>query len=45
MIDSLHVLGGARKPAQIEDNAKAMQVELEEKDIEQMKECLDKRII
>lgn len=33
MMDGLHILGGARKPKQIEDNAKALGVSLEEADI------------
>jgi methylglyoxal reductase len=41
MIDSLHVLGGARKPEQIEDNVKALQIELEEDDIRQMKKDIE----
>ena len=37
MMDGLHILGGARKPEQVEDNAKALGVSLEEADIVQMK--------
>ncbi len=41
MIEGLHVLGGARKPEQIEDNVKALHVHLEEKDIKQMKKDIE----
>lgn len=37
MIDSLHLLCGARKPEQVQDNVKAMDIVLEEADIEKMK--------
>lgn len=36
MIDSLHVLCGARRPEQISDNAKAMHITLEEEDRSRM---------
>ena len=36
-----HILGGARKPKQIEDNAKALGVSLEEADIVQMKKDIE----
>lgn len=41
MMDGLHILGGARKPKQIEDNAKALGVSLEEADIVQMKKDIE----
>ena len=41
LIDSLHILAGARKPEQIEDNAGALAVDLEESDIEQMKKDIE----
>ena len=41
MLDGLHILGGARKPKQIEDNAKALGVSLEEADIVQMKKDIE----
>lgn len=41
MMDGLHVLGGARKPEQIEDNAKALKIHLEAEDIAQMKEDIE----
>ena len=41
MMDGLHILGGARKPEQIEDNAKALGVSLEESDIVQMKKDIE----
>ena len=41
MMDGLHILGGARKPEQIEDNAKALGVFLEEADIVQMKKDIE----
>ena len=37
MIEGLHVLCGARKPAQIEDNARALSLSIEPADIERMK--------
>lgn len=40
MIEGLHVLCGARKPAQIEDNTKALRIHLSEADIARMKKDL-----
>lgn len=41
LIDSLCILAGARKPEQIEDNAKSLEVELEADDAEQMKKDIE----
>ena len=41
MMDGLHVLGGARKPQQIKDNAKALELNLESADVQQMKEDIE----
>ena len=41
LIDSLCILAGARKPEQIEDNAKSLEVELEAADAEQMKKDIE----
>lgn len=41
LIDSLHVLVGARKPEQIEDNVKALQIEIEKEDLAQMKKDIE----
>lgn len=41
LIDSLHILAGARKLEQIEDNARALNISLDEKDIVQMKEDIE----
>ena len=41
MMEGLHILGGARKPEQIEDNAKALGVCLDEADIVQMKKDIE----
>lgn len=41
IIDGLHVLGGARKPEQVEENVKAMQLELEEADLCRMKQDIE----
>lgn len=41
-IPGLHVLCGARRPDQIEDNAKALNIELTEEDIQFMKDQLNK---
>ena len=41
MMDGLHILGGARKPEQIEDNTKTLGVCLEEADIVQMKKDIE----
>ena len=37
MLDGVHVLCGARKIVQVQDNVKAMKLVLEAEDIEQMK--------
>lgn len=42
MIDSLHILCGARKPEQIEDNVRAMGITLEEADVQRMKEDISR---
>ena len=42
MIEGLHVLCGARKPEQIADNARAMDIVLEPADIARMKADVDR---
>lgn len=41
MMEGLHILAGARKPEQIEDNVKAMELKLESADICQMKQDIE----
>lgn len=41
MVDSLHVLCGARKAEQVSENVKAMHIELESDDVDRMKKDLD----
>jgi methylglyoxal reductase len=41
MMEGLHVLGGARKPEQIRDNAKALELKLEDADVAAMKKEVD----
>ncbi len=41
MLDSLHIMCGARKPEQIEDNAAALSIQIEASDLERMRKDAD----